>query len=324
MRRNSIILIFFATTCGIGGLAQAPGSPERAGVARTGVEVPGSPERAGVARTGVEVPATAGPERGTLVLIGGGAQLIADSPNPVLMHKFVHKFVQLVGGAGARIVFIPTGAPDDLLTPEALEHMRVRLQEVMGVDHVTVMHTRDRKQADSAEFVAPLRQATGVWIGSGKDAYLLDAYLGTRVETEIKALLARGGVVAGNSAGAAISGSLDLQGTMVDSPGSPGGKILHVDGTRPAWGLLANSVVEPHWSQRNRPDLTPVVASQPDSLAIGIDQEAAAVVQGNRLEVFGEGHVGIYDGKVHGNKPYYDLSPGDRFDLHTRSSIPIN
>jgi len=236
----------------------------------------------------------------------------------------VRKFVQLAGGAGARIVFIPTGGPDDMLTPEKLEQMRVRVQEVTGVDHVTVMHTRDRKQADSAEFVAPLRQATGVWIGSGKDAYLLDAYLGTRVEAEIRALLARGGVVAGNSAGAAISGSLDLQGTMVDSPGSPGGKILHVDGTRPGWGLLTNSVVEPHWSQRNRPDLTPVLASQPGSLGIGIDQEAAAVVQGNRLEVFGEGHVAIYDGKVHGDKPYYDLSPGDRFDLHTRSSIPVN
>src|SRR5215472_11592800 len=35
-------------------LAQPPGSPDRAGVARAGVEAPGSPDRAGVARTGVE------------------------------------------------------------------------------------------------------------------------------------------------------------------------------------------------------------------------------------------------------------------------------
>src|SRR5262245_11818429 len=135
MRRTSIIVVFFATTCGIRVLAQAP--------------------------------ATAGPDRGTLLLIGGGAQLIVDSHNPVLMHKFVHEFVQLAGGSGVRVVFIPTGGPDDMLTPEGLKQMRVRAQEVMGVDHVTVIHTRDRKQADSAEFVAPLRQATGVWIGSG-------------------------------------------------------------------------------------------------------------------------------------------------------------
>jgi Protein of unknown function (DUF3631) len=37
-------------------VAQSPGSPARAGVARDGVEVPGSPARAGVARDGVEVP----------------------------------------------------------------------------------------------------------------------------------------------------------------------------------------------------------------------------------------------------------------------------
>ncbi len=42
--------------------AQAPGSPERAGVARSGVEVPGSPECAGVARSGVEVPSPASEE----------------------------------------------------------------------------------------------------------------------------------------------------------------------------------------------------------------------------------------------------------------------
>src|SRR5579864_3559045 len=157
MRRTSIILIFFAI-CATRGLAQAP--------------------------------ATSGPARGTLLLVGGGATLIAESPNPALMHKFVDKFVQLAGGAGARIVFIPTTLTDDQLTTEGLKQLRGRLEEIMGVDHVTVMHTHDRKQADSAEFVAPLRQATGVWIGSGKDAYLLDAYLGTRAVTEIKALLA--------------------------------------------------------------------------------------------------------------------------------------
>src|SRR5215472_8029899 len=42
-------------------VAQAPGSPDRAGVARDGVEVPGSPDRAGVARDGVEVPSPVGP-----------------------------------------------------------------------------------------------------------------------------------------------------------------------------------------------------------------------------------------------------------------------
>lgn len=148
--------------------------------------------------------------------------------------------------------------------------------------------------------------------------------MGTRVETEIKALLARGGVVGGTSTGAEIQGSLGLENTKVDSAEAPSGFTVRVHTNRPCLGLLTNSVVEPHWSQRNRPDLTPLLATHPGWLGIGIDPDAAAVIQSNRLEVFGDGHVGIYDGKVHGDKSYYELSPGDRFDLHTRSSIPVN
>jgi len=302
MRRTSIILIFFATTCAIRVLAQAPG--------------------------------TAGPERGTLVLDGGKAEgvirrAVGSSPanagalNDTASQRsaVLDKFVQLAGGSGARIVVIPTAWDDEHSTLEQLEQLRVGVQKTMGVDRVTILHTRDRRQADSPEFVAPLKQATGVWIDGGRDANLWDAYVGTRVETEIKALLGRGGVVAGSSAGAVIESSLGLVFTIVDSPG---GKTLRVDGTHMCWGLLTNSTVMPHWSMRDRLDLTPAVVAHPGVLGIAIDGGAAAVVQGNRLEVIGDGHVGIYDGKVHGNKPYYDLSPGDRFDLHTRSSIPVN
>jgi cyanophycinase len=178
MRRTSIIFIFFATICGIRVLAQAP--------------------------------ATSGPERGTLILDGGGAEgvvrgamlsRLADAgvnDTATKRSAIIHKFVQLAGGSGARIVVIPTAWDDEHSTPEKLEQLRVSVQEIMGVDRVTIMHTRDRRQADSPEFVAPLRRATGVWIDGGRDANLWDAYVGTRVETEIKALLGRGGVVAGS------------------------------------------------------------------------------------------------------------------------------
>jgi len=288
MRLTSIILIFFAALCGTPFLAQPPG--------------------------------TTGPERGTLVLDGGGALLFFGSGTT--RAAVTQKFVQLAGGSGARIVVVPTAWTDDQLTPERLEQLRVRALEVMGVDHVTVMHTRDRKQADSSEFVAPLRQGTGVWVPGGKDANLIDAYVGTRVETEIKALLARGGVVGGTSAGAVIQSSIGMEATVVESPESAGGKTLHINLTRPCWELLTNSAVLPHWDRRLRGDLTPALATHPGLLGIAIDEDAAVIVQGKRLEVFGNGHVGIYDGKVHGDKPYYYLSPGDRFDLHTRSPIP--
>jgi cyanophycinase len=109
----------------------------------------------------------------------------------------------------------------------------------------------------------------------------------------------------------------------VDSAETSSGKTPRVHAARPCLELLTNSTIVPHWSKRNRPDLTPVLASHPGLLGIGIDEDAAAVIQGHRLEVFGDGHVGIYDGKVHGDKSYYDLSSGDRFDLHMRAPAPV-
>jgi len=286
MRPTSIVLVFFATVRG----ASLPAQTD----------------------------ATTGSARGTLILDGGGAEGIirgamkdtATKPSAV-----IQQFVQLAGGSEARIVVIPSAWDDAHSTPEQLQQLRVSVQKIMGVDRVTLLHTRDRRQADARAFVVPLTQATGVWIDGGQDSNLWNTYVGTRVETEIKALLARGGVVAGTSAGAVIESSLGLDWTIVDAPG---GKTLRVDGTHPCWGLLTNSTILPHWSQRDRPDLTAAVVAHPGVLGIAIDEEAAAMVRGRRLEVIGGGHVGIYDGTAHGDKPYAVLSPGDRLDLLTR------
>lgn len=262
----------------------------------------------------VQQATTTGPEHGALVLVGGGAN------RPV----FMKRFVELAGGHDARIVLIPTSLEDDRLTTEGIEYLHASVQERLAVDHVTVLHTRDPKQADSPEFVEPLRQATGVWILGGNEGYLIKAYVGTRVETEIKALLARGGVVGGTSAGAIIQGSLLIHGKIVDSPGSSGGKSVRIESTHACWGLLTNSVIAPHWSARKMQDLlTTAMATQPGVMGIAIDENTAAIVQGNRLEVLGDGHVGIYDGKDHNGKGYIVLGPGERFDLARRTALPV-
>ena len=129
-----------------------------------------------------QAPATGGPARGTLILDGGGAEGVvrgamrsrladAGAVNDTATKRsaVIYKFVQLAGGSGATIVVIPT-AWDEMNTPsQKLEQLRVSVQQIMGVDRVTIMHTRDRRQADSPEFVAPLRRATGVWIDGGQD-----------------------------------------------------------------------------------------------------------------------------------------------------------
>jgi cyanophycinase len=76
----------------------------------------------------------------------------------------------------------------------------------------TVLHTRDRGEADSEAFVEPLKTATAVWFCGGRHWRIVDAYGGTRTEREIRAVLDRGRLIAGPSAGATIQGSYLVRG----------------------------------------------------------------------------------------------------------------
>jgi cyanophycinase len=245
---------------------------------------------------------TVGPAKGSLVIVGGGT----------VVSEIRKRFVDLAGGADANFVLIPTAQGD----PVDLEQVRSSFSQGFGLPHVTVLHTRDRKLADSAEFTQPLRQASGVWIEGGRQWRLADAYLGTAVEREIKALLARGGAVAGSSAGATIQGSYLVRGAPA-SPGNPDGDntIMMVPGHEKGFALVSNSAIDQHVITRHREsDLVPVIASHPGLLGIGIDQETAIVVHGDIFEVIGDSKVIIHDGR----KPFYFLSHGQKFNLKTR------
>jgi cyanophycinase len=251
-------------------------------------------------------PTTTGPARGALMLVGGGAN----------RPSFIQKFVALAGGPNATVVLIPTTLEDARLTPDGLNRLRDSMANILGVQRLIVLHTRDRHQADSPAFVEPLRHATGVWVLGGSEQYVMDAYTGTRTQTEIAAVLVRGGVVGGTSAGAIIQGSATV---LADSPAF---KALVIDTKHTPFGLLPNTIVLPHWSQRSlQRVLSTTLATAPNLLGIGIDEATAAVVQQDQLDVLGDGHVGIYDGTDHNGKPYYDLSPGQRFDLTKRVVI---
>lgn len=232
------------------------------------------------------------------MLVGGGANRPA----------FMDRFIQVAGGAAAKIIIIPTALDDQSLTADRMQRM-THPNGMAGVT-ATILHTRDRKVADSPDFVKPLLDATGVWILGGDESLLADAYAGTRTETEIKAVLARGGVVGGTSAGAMIAGEV-----LVTAKSSP----LTVTGTRPVFDLLPHSYIVPHWSQRklNFDLLAAAFAKYPSRTAIGIDESTAAIVQNGALEVAGDGRVGIYDGKSHNGGAYALLSSGQKYALST-------
>lgn len=242
-----------------------------------------------------------GPPNGTLIVVGGG-----------LRDEAIRKrFIDLAGGPEALILLIPTAGEGD---DPAYWREDVNDLERAGARHVKVLHTRDRRVADSEAFVAPLRQAGGVFIMGGRQWRLADAYLNTRTHAELRALLDRGGVVCGTSAGATIQGSFMVRGD------TKGNELMIGDHTE-GFGFLRNVTIDQHVMKRNRLfDLVEVIKTHPELLGIGIDENTAIVVRRDRFEVIGTSYVAVYDSQrqLDSGGPFYLLAPGDRYNLHTR------
>lgn len=244
-----------------------------------------------------------GPANGTLILAGGG------DLGPDIMGRFV----RLAGGSEARIVLLPGAGTRDTFPPD---WRGFALLGDAGARDLTIVHTRDPQVADTEEFVAPLRRATGVWIPGGRQWRLADAYLGTRTLDELFALLERGGVIGGTSAGASIQASYLVRGAP------EGNHIMMAPGHERGFGFLRGVAVDQHLLTRNRQDdLLEVIATYPDLLGIGIDEGTAIVVQGDRAEVIGRSKVAVYNIGDNGDAPYFFLEPHDVFDLARRDVL---
>lgn len=256
-----------------------------------------------------------GPEKGHLIIVGGG------NVGPEIWAKFI----ELAGGANAKIIFVPTAGDDSAIVKGNFNTVK-KLQE-HGVKNITVLHTRDAKVANSDKFVAPIRQATGVWFEGGRQWKIADAFLNTLAQKEFNALLDRGGVIAGSSAGATIQGSYLFRGD------TKGNTILEGDHTK-GLDFIHNVAIDQHILKRNRQfDLLGFIKKHPDLLGIGIDESTAIVVHQDKFEVIGVSYVAIYDehqfdgavknpsGDSGNNGAFYYLQKGQQFDLKNRQVI---
>jgi len=138
----------------------------------------------------------------------------------------------------------------------------------------------------------------------------------------------------GTSAGAAaMSETMLVKGTSGETH-----RIgdLHMS---PGLGLIRDVIIDQHFAERGRfGRLLGAVAHNPRVLGLGIDEDTAAVVDGDQLQVIGSGAVYVVDGQdvTHSNvaeaRPervlsmhdvrVHVLGTGDGFDLHTRQPVP--
>ena len=235
-------------------------------------------------------PAAARPA-GTLLIVGGG-------PAPA---EIPRRFVELAGGAGARIVVFPMASADSGTGPAKVAELRA-----LGADAVSAPLTREA--ASGAEAGRVLDGATGIWFSGGDQNRLARALGGTPVERAIHTRYRAGAVVGGTSAGAAVMSARMITG----DERRPGGDRPPRDSsdawltvargnvvTAPGFGLLPGVVVDQHFLRRKRHNrLLSLVLELPERLAVGIDESTALEIgPDGRWRVLGASSAIVLDAR---------------------------
>jgi cyanophycinase len=238
---------------------------------------------------------------GTLLIVGGRTPEVA-----------FQRFLELAGGRDARVVLIPSASTrfaEGERVKEELEEWRKR-----GPASVQMLHTRSREVANDPVFARPLTEATGVWMGGGAQDLLMKPYLGTEVERQLKALLDRGGVIGGTSAGASVMSRVMIAGGR--------DKAELADG----FGFLPDVVIDQHFLRRNRIGrLLGVLSAHPDLIGIGIDEQAVLEVnlRDSRMKVLGLSYVvACVPDEAKKSVRMNIFSNGDSLDLGALKSPP--
>jgi cyanophycinase len=256
-----------------------------------------------------------GPKNGALLISGGG-----------MTDEMWQVFFDLAGRESAKLVIIPTAFDENSINYDPEFKILERQFKARGFNDIQFMHTRDSLIANNDEFVHPLKTATAVWLTGGRQWRTADAYLNTKVHTELKNVLNRGGIIGGHSAGASIQGSYLARGGR-DLEG--GYKII--SNPEVGFGFITNTAFDQHHLYRNRQyDMFDLLRIKPELLGVGIDEDTGILVQKNEFEVIGNKYVAIYDGTFWspyfneidtletGKNKFYVLKNGDKYNLKER------
>jgi cyanophycinase len=252
---------------------------------------------------------------GTLIAIGGHEQKTGDRP-------VLRAVAEAVGDGRLIVAALASREPAEYIETYGEAFADLLARPAVGLTD------------DPAEAADQLRTAGGVFFTGGDQRRLLDRLRDADLIAAVRDLVARGGVVAGTSAGASAIGERMLA-------GAPGDESYRIgmgefdDGL----DLLHGVVIDQHFAERGRIGrLMGAVAAAPQQLGIGIDEDTAVIARGSEVTVIGSGAVWIVDGTdathstIRSGEPdqplslfdtrVHVLSPGDRFDLGSRRPAP--
>jgi cyanophycinase len=219
---------------------------------------------------------------GTLVLIGGACDPAGEALGAFLRHSNA-----LDGG---KIVGITTASQD----PAESARAWMKDFETAGATHVEIPIVDRRDQAQDRRIARMIESADGIFFGGGDQVHLVATVGGSRLHRAVAEAYAKGATICGTSAGAAALTETILAGGEPDEYGQM--QDLHLG---PGFGLLGfRAMIDTHFTQRRRLQrLFMVIAQNPETLGLGIDEDTALVVEGHIGEVVGRGSVTFVDGR---------------------------
>ncbi len=219
-------------------------------------------------------------QTGQLIIIGGGEDKEGEC-------KILREFIRRAGGRDARIAVmtVATSLPGEV----GLEYRD--LFEKLGADIVDIVDTERREDASYSRNLEIIESATGVFFTGGDQARITEVLKDSELDDLLHQKFERGLVIAGTSAGAAMMPDI----MIVEGDGETNPRLDSVT-LEPGMGFLPQVAIDQHFSQRGRLGrFISALIQQPAVLGFGIDEDTAIAVDGDEIEVIGEGAVTIVD-----------------------------
>lgn len=261
----------------------------------------------------------------TTVMVIGGAE------DKVHGREILQTFFARSGTTEARIAIIPCASRE----PAAIGERYRAIFEEMGAKAIQVLDIRERAQGEDPTWQDYLEGCTGVFMTGGDQLRLCALLADTPLMEKIRLQVQLGQItLAGTSAGAAVMGHHMIAGG--GSGESPNRSLVDM---ATGLGIIPDAIVDQHFHNRNRMGrLLSAIASHPDRMGIGIDEDTCAMFEGDGLiQVIGKGTVTIIDTSEvsHTNEPFvgatdplslfnlrlHVLCHGDCYDRHKRTVI---
>ena len=268
---------------------------------------------------------------GPAVPIGGGLKV----DNEAVWQRLV----QLSGGQNSRWVVLGTASQEPMRSAHAAAaQLRKRGAQAMALPVSPLLAERPVAEAvKDPELIAQINGADGVFFTGGAQDRLVNTLAPGGVESPlllaIRALQARGGVVAGTSAGAAVMSST----MFIDAPNSLAvlkGRFRTGFEFGPGLGFAGNRLfVDQHFSKRRRlARMLPVMRATGYQVGLGLEENAAAAVRGDEIEMLGGRALfvdlsGAVQDQVDGAYRLRGarislIEGGDRLNIATRQLVP--